>query len=319
MMSNKKLTKKERQFQKALAASREPKVKKLPKTAIGRFLTNSKSNRSVAGSISLLFFLFLFALVSLFPVIFMVSNAFKPLNELFIFPPKLFVMQPTTANFSDLFELLSNSLVPFLRYVFNTLFIVLLGSVGHVLLSSMAAFPLAKFKFPGVKLLNRMILLSLMFSAAVTAVPNFMMLSWLRLIDTYWAVILPSLSLSVGLFLMKNFMEQVPDALIDAAMIDGCNYFLMLWRIVMPAVKPAWITLFIISFQGLWGNTGGNFLYKENIKPLSAMLGQIAGGGVGRTGVVAAISLMMFIIPVVIFIISQSNVLETMTTSGIKE
>lgn len=318
MTNKKKLTKKERQFQKALAAS-QPKAKKLPKTALGRFLTSHKSNRSVGGSIALLLFLFLFALVSLFPVVFMVSNAFKPLNELFIFPPKLFVMQPTTANFSDLFELLSGSLVPFLRYLFNTLFIVLLGSIGHVILSSMAAFPLAKFKFPGVKLINRMILLALMFSAAVTAVPNFMILSNLRLIDTYWAVILPSLALSVGLFLMKNFMEQVPDALIDAAMIDGCNYFVMLWKIVMPAVKPAWITLFIISFQGLWGNTGGSFLYKENIKPLSAMLGQIAGGGVGRTGVVAAISLMMFVVPVVIFIISQSNVLETMTTSGIKE
>ena len=318
MTNKKKLTKKERQFQKALAAS-QPKAKKLPKTALGRFLTSHKSNRSVGGSIALLLFLFLFALVSLFPVVFKVSNAFNPLKELFIFPPKLFVMQPTTANFSDLFELLSGSLVPFLRYLFNTLFIVLLGSIGHVILSSMAAFPLAKFKFPGVKLINRMILLALMFSAAVTAVPNFMILSNLRLIDTYWAVILPSLALSVGLFLMKNFMEQVPDALIDAAMIDGCNYFVMLWKIVMPAVKPAWITLFIISFQGLWGNTGGSFLYKENIKPLSAMLGQIAGGGVGRTGVVAAISLMMFVVPVVIFIISQSNVLETMTTSGIKE
>ena len=314
----KKLTRKERQFQKMLAAA-QPKPKKMPKTALGRFLTSHKSNRSVGGSITLLAFLFAFALLSLFPVVFMVSNAFKPLNALFIFPPKLFVMQPTTANFSDLFGLLANSLVPFLRYLFNTLFIVVLGSVGHVLLSSMAAFPLAKFNFPGVKLLNRMILLALMFSTAVTAVPNFMMLSWLRLIDTYWAVILPSLALSVGLFLMKNFMEQVPDALIDAASIDGCSYFHMLWKIVMPAVKPAWITLFIISFQGLWGATGGSFLYKENIKPLSAMLGQIAGGGVGRTGVVAAISLMMFIVPVTIFIISQSNVLETMTTSGIKE
>lgn len=314
----KRMSKKERQFQKALAQS-QTKAKKLPKTTIGRFLTSHKSSRSVGGSITLLVFLFLFALVSLFPVVFMVSNAFKPLNELFIFPPRLFVMQPTTANFSDLFELLSGSLVPFLRYTFNTLFIVLLGSIGHVLLSSMAAFPLAKFRFPGVKLLNRMILLALMFSAAVTAVPNFMILSQLRLIDTYWSVILPSLALSVGLFLMKNFMEQVPDALIDAAMIDGCNYFTMLWKIVMPAVKPAWITLFIISFQGLWGNTGGSFLYQENIKPLSAMLSQIAGGGVGRTGVVAAISLMMFLVPVIIFIISQSNVLETMTTSGIKE
>lgn len=313
-----KLARRQEKLRKKMLRSL-PRPKRLPRTAFGRFLTGSRANRSVGGSLALLIFLFLLALLMLFPVVFMVSNAFKPINELFIFPPKLFVLQPTLDNFYDLSDLLADSLVPLSRYLFNTAVIVLLGSLGHIFLSCMAAFPLAKFRFPGSRLLNQVVVLSLMFSSAVTAVPNYVIMSKLGLVDSYWAVILPALSMSLGLFLMKNFMEQVPDALIDAASIDGAGYFHMLWRIVMPAVKPAWITLFIVSFQSLWGATGGNFIYTENYKPLPAMLSQLSGSGVARTGVVAATSLLLFVVPVILFVVSQSNVLETMATSGIKE
>ncbi|MBR5379350.1 MAG: carbohydrate ABC transporter permease [Clostridia bacterium] len=304
-----------------MAREKKEKVRSLrySHTAIGRFLTDKHTNRSVSGSATLLVFLTVFALISLFPVVFMVSNAFKPINELFIYPPRLFFIQPTTSNFSELFAILADSLVPFLRYLFNTLFIVITGCVGHIVLSSMAAFPLAKFRFPGSELMSRIIVYSLMFTSSVTAVPTYMIMSRLRLVDTYWAVIFPAFSLPLGLFLMKNFMEQVPTALIDAASIDGSSYFGMLWRIIMPAVKPAWITLFIVCFQGLWGNSAGNFIYSESKKPLAAMLQNLSGSGVARTGVVAASSLFMFVVPLIAFIISQSNVMETMATSGIKE
>ena len=318
MKKKEKLTKNQKKIRRILRKA-EKKQKKLHHSAFARMITGGRSNRSTAGSVTLLVCLFLLALVMLFPVVFMVSNAFKPINELFIFPPRLFVIQPTMDNFYDLSELLADSLVPFSRYIFNTLFIVVLGSVGHILLSCMAAFPLAKFRFPGSKTLSSIVLMSLMFSSAVTAVPNYVMMSYLGLVNTYWSVILPAFAMSLGLFLMKNFMEQVPTALIDAASIDGASYFGMLWRVVMPAVKPAWITLFIVSFQSLWGATGGNFIYTENLKPLPAMLSQLTGSGVARTGVVAATSLLMFTVPVVLFVISQSNVLETMATSGIKE
>lgn len=318
MNTKEKLTKNQRKMAKIIRDAQK-KESKLKHSKFGRLMTNGKSNRSTAGGVAMLLFLLILSLVMLFPVVFMVSNAFKPINELFIFPPKLFVIQPTMDNFYDLSELLADSLVPFSRYIFNTLVIVVLGSVGHILLSCMAAFPLAKFRFPGSKTLSNLVVMSLMFSSAVTAVPNYVIMSYLGLVDSYWSVILPALSMSLGLFLMKNFMEQVPTALIDAASIDGSSYFGMLWRVVMPAVKPAWITLFIVSFQSLWGATGGNFIYTENIKPLPAMLNQLSGSGVARSGVVAAISLLMFIVPVVLFMISQSNVLETMATSGIKE
>ena len=318
MMSQSKPVYRSKKLERAIRKSQKG-MKLKPRNALTKALTKGRSNRSVTGSIVLLVVLFLLSLVMLFPVIFLVSNAFKPINELFIFPPKLFVIQPTLDNFTDLFDLLANSLVPFTRYLFNTLLIVLAGSIGHIILSSMAAFPLAKFKFPGSKTLSNIVTLSLMFTGAVTMVPNYVIMSRLGLVDTYWAIILPAFAMSLGLFLMKNFMEQVPDALIEAAQIDGASYFTTLWRIVMPAVKPAWITLFIVSFQTLWGNTAGNFIYTESMKPLPAMLAQISGSGVARAGVVAATSLLMFMVPVIVFIISQSNVLETMATSGIKE
>lgn len=317
-MKKAKLTKKQRKMRK-LQKQAFKGQKLMYRSKFARSLTNGRSNRSLSGSLTLLICLFLLSLVMLFPVIFMVSNAFKPINELFIFPPKLFVIQPTLDNFFDLGELLADSLVPFTRYLFNTLFIVIVGAVGHIVLCSMAAFPLSKFRFPGSKLMSNLVVMSLMFSTAVTAVPNYVIMSYMGLVDTVWSVILPALSMSLGLFLMKNFMEQVPTALIDAASIDGATYFTMLWRIIMPAVKPAWVTLFIVAFQTMWGATGANFIYTENIKPMAAMLNQLSGSGVARTGVVAATSLVMFIVPVVLFIISQSNVLETMATSGIKE
>ena len=304
-----------------MARQKTEKVRSLrfSHTAVGRFLTDKHTNRSVSGSMALLIFLTAFALVSMFPVVFMVSNAFKPINELFIYPPRLFVIQPTASNFSELFAIMADSLVPFARYLFNTLFIVLMGCVGHIVLSSMAAFPLAKFRVPGSEFMSKLIVYSLMFTSSVTAVPTYMIMSRLHLVDTYWAVIFPAFSLPLGLFLMKNFMEQVPTALIDAASIDGSSYFGMLWRIIMPAVKPAWITLFIVCFQGLWGNSASNFIYTESRKPLAAMLQNLSGSGVARTGVVAASSLFMFVVPLAAFIISQSNVMETMATSGIKE
>ena len=158
-----------------------------------------------------------------------------------------------------------------------------------------------------------------MVSSAVTAVPNYIILSRLGLIDSYWAIILPAYSSTLGLYLMKNFMEQIPSSLIESASLDGANEFVTLWRVVMPMVKPAWITLFIISFQTMWGITGGTYIYKEELKPLSYTLLQIASSGIARQGVMAAVSIIMFLIPTVIFIFMQSNVMQTMTTSGMKD
>ncbi len=278
-----------------------------------------KRRRSLAVDILLFILLAAFGIFSLFPLIFTVVNAFKPMSEIFIFPPKLTVDNPTLNNFYDLGFILESFDVPMSRYIFNTAVITGLGTLGTVLLGSMAAFALAKYEFPGSKMMSSLIVYALMFSASVTAIPNYLIMTYLGLVDTYWAVILTAVGGTLGLYLMKNFIVGIPDSLIEAATIDGANEFTIYWKIIMPLCKPAWITLIILSFQQMWGTTGGVFIYSEELKPVSYVLSQLVSGGIARTGVSSAVSLIMMTVPVVVFVISQSNVLETMSTSGMKD
>ena len=278
-----------------------------------------KRRRSLAVDILMFVLLGGFGIFSLFPLLFTVVNAFKPMSEIFIFPPKLTVDNPTLNNFYDLSFILESFDVPMSRYIFNTAVITGLGTLGTVLLGSMAAFALAKYEFPGSKLMSSLIVYALMFSSSVTAIPNYLIMTYLGLVDTYWAVILTAVGGTLGLYLMKNFIVQIPDSLIEAATIDGANEFVIYWKIIMPLCKPAWITLIILSFQQMWGTTGGVFIYSEELKPVSYVLSQLVSGGIARTGVSSAVSLIMMTVPVAVFVISQSNVLETMSTSGMKD
>lgn len=277
-----------------------------------------RRNRSMGGDVVLTILLTIFGLFSLYPLVYVIVNAFKPMSEVFIFPPRLTVDNPTLNNFFDLAAIIESFDIPFSRYAFNTFFITGLGTIGTVFLGSLAAFPLAKYEFPGSKLMSKLIVYSLMFSGSVTAIPNYFIMSKLNLIDTYWAVILPAVGGTLGLYLMKNFIVQVPDEMLEAAKIDGAGEFKTFCSVVMPLCKPAWITLIILSFQSMWGATGGTFIYSEELKPLSYVLSQIVSSGISRTGVSSAVSLIMLTVPITVFVISQSNVLETMATSGMK-
>ncbi len=242
------------------------------------------------------------------------------MDEQFLFPPSLFVKNPTLMNFYSVSSLMRESKVPFSRYIFNSIFVTLVGTVGHVIIASLAAYRIAKFNFPLKNAFFNMVVFSLMFAGTVTAIPNYLIMSNLNMIDSLAAIIIPAFSAPLGLFLMKQFMEQmVPDALIEAAQIDGSNGLQIFFRIVMPIVKPAWFTLIIFSFRDLWNSTGGNFIFTEELKTLPYALNNIMAGGISRTGASAAVALIMVIPPVVVFILSQSQVIETMATSGIKD
>jgi ABC-type glycerol-3-phosphate transport system permease component len=254
------------------------------------------------------------------PLVYAVSGAFKPLDELFLYPPTFFVRKPTMENFRNLSVLMSNSWVPFSRYIFNTVFLTLVGTAGHVLLASVAAFVLAKHRFPGQKLIFGLVIASLMFASQVTAIPNYIVMSYLGWIDDYRSLIIPAWGFPLGLFLMKQFIEQmVPDSLLEAARIDGAGELRTIFQVVMPIVKPAWLTLIIFSVQALWNNSGSVFIYSEELKPLSYALSQIIQGGIARTGAAAAVTVVMMAVPILTFVVTQSNILETMGTSGIKE
>jgi ABC-type glycerol-3-phosphate transport system permease component len=158
-----------------------------------------------------------------------------------------------------------------------------------------------------------------MFSGYVTQIPNFLIMNQLGWIDTYAAIIVPAFAMPIGFFLLKQFMDTVPMTLIEAAKIDGAKELSIFWRIVMPTVKPAWLTVMVFSVNNLWNTRASNFIFTEDLKPLPYALSQIAAGGVQRAGVSAAVTLFIMIIPITIFIGAQSNIIETMASSGIKE
>ena len=283
-----------------------------------RIYRKKRINRSRAGNIALFAVLLFFGAFSAYPLILTASNAFKPLDELFLFPPRLFPRNITFDNFRDLSELIGNSWIPFSRYFFNTILITTLGTLGHVLIASMCAYPIAKYNFPGKTLIFTLVVYSLMFAPQVTATPNYIIVSRLGLVDNPAAIILPAIGSSLGLYLMKQFMQQIPDDLIESAKIDGASEYRIFFQIVMPLVKPAWLTLIILLFQRLWITDGGAFIFSEELKPLSYALRQIAQGTIERAGTIAAVSFIMMIVPVVFFVVSQSRIVETFSHSGMK-
>ena len=280
----------------------------------------AKAYRSIGGNIGTFIFLLIIALFMLLPLVFVVSSAFKPLSELFIFPPKLFPMNPTLDNFKDLSSLLGDSWLPFSRYVFNSLAVTVIGTFGNIIFSSMAAYVLSKHNFPGKNILFQTVVLSLLFSTVVTGIPNYIIITKLHMINTVWALILPLLPSSLGLFLMKQFMDQmIPDTLLEAARLDGAGENRIFFSICLPLVKPAIMTLLIYSFQGIWNSTGGSYIFDEKLKTLPTALNNIITSGISRTGVSSAVSLLLILPPIVVFLFAQSNVLQTMATSGMKD
>jgi ABC-type glycerol-3-phosphate transport system permease component len=298
---------------KELPKSLQPKVKRR------LFRRERKINRSAAGNGLLFCLMAICGVFMVMPLVMIVNNSLKPLDEIFQFPPRIFVRYPTLENFSDLFVLMSDSWVPFSRYILNTVIITGCGTLGHVMVASMAAYPLAKHKFRGQKQLMSLVILSMMFSWTVTQIPNYMIITVLGINNTHFALILPAMQFGMGLYLMKQFMEQIPDSLIESARLDGAGEFRIFWQIIMPNVKPAWLTLAIFQFQNLWANTGYLFLRDEELRPLQHAMQFIVQGGVQRAGAAAAVAFILAAIPITFFLVCQSYILETMTTSGLKD
>lgn len=280
----------------------------------------SKLNRSYGGDIFINLMLLVFGAFMFLPMVYAISNSLKPLDELWMFPPRFFVNNPTLKNFTELFRIMETSDVPFSRYIFNTVFISVVGTFGHLIIASLCAFALAKHPFPGRNWIFNMITMALMFNGTVLAIPNFIIMVKIGWVDTYAALIIPAFASSLGLYLMKQFIEQmIPDTVLEAARIDSAGELQIFFRIVMPMVKPAWLTLIIFSFQSLWGIGASQLIFKEQLKTVNYAISQILAGGVARAGAGAAAAVVMMIVPIVVFMLSQSRIVETMATSGMKE
>lgn len=287
-------------------------------TTYVRRIRHRRLNRSKWGDFLIFLSLFFLGCFMALPFYLAVINSIKPLEEIFLYPPRFYVSRPVLDNYFVLSQVVQSLWVPFSRYLFNSAFVSIFATAAHLFLASMAAFSLAKFTFPGSRILFNMVVLALLFTPEVTFLPRYIVMAKLGMINTYWAMILPWIAAPLGLFLMKQFMTQLPDSLIESAMIDGARMPTIYWRIAMPNVKPAYLTAILLVFQAIWNNPATGLVFNEELKLLPVALRQIAGAGVGRAGVSAAARMVMLVPPVLTFIIVQRNVLQTMAHSGIK-
>lgn len=277
-------------------------------------------NRSAGGDTGITIVLTIMGLFMFLPMYYVVIQAFKPLDELFMFPPRFYVINPTLDNFGDLFVLLSDSWVPFSRYIFNTVFITICGTCGNLVFSSMAAYSLAKLRFPGRNAIFQIIVMSLMFHSTVNQVTHFIILSAFGWVDTYLSIIVPSMASTMGLYLMKQFMQSsVPDTVLESARLDGASEFRTFLIIAMPMVKPAWLTLIIECFKSLWNSGSSIYIHSEELKTFNYAINQIVTGGIARSGAGAAATVVMMAVPILVFVLNQSQIIETMGSSGMKD
>ena len=281
--------------------------------------SNKQAGRKIGGTVAIFAFLTILGLFMLFPIYLILVMSIKPVEELFIFPPKLYAIRPTLDNFSDMFEVLNSNRVPFSRYVFNSVAVTVSVTVLQCIFASMAAFVLAKCKFPGSKFINGVIVVALLYQSNVIYIMQYIVMAKLGLIDNPLALILPSIASPMGLFLMRQSISQVPDAMIEAAKVDGAGLFRICWQIVMPNQKPALMTIIIFAFQAAWRIEAGSVVFQEQYKTLPTVVNQAATAGLARAGVAAAAAVFMLIPPIVVFMLAQRQVIETMAHSGIKD
>lgn len=284
----------------------------------GIFKIHKRVSRSTGGTITIFILLMIAALFMVLPLVYSIINAFKPLDELFLFPPKFFVKRPTIINFVMLFQVAASTLIPFSRYIFNSVFISGLTTALHVLISSMAAYPLAKYRLK-VKWLFQVVVTAMLFNSTVLWLPQYVILSRLHAINTYWVYVLPYVASPLGLFLMKQFMEQVPTSLIEISQIEGANQWIIFWRVVMPQVRPGWLTLIVFCFQNIWNVQPLNMVFDEQLKMMNMAITQITSAGISRLGVSMAAGVLLMLPPMLVFVFTQNSIVETMAFSGIKE
>lgn len=276
--------------------------------------------RSKAGNVFYVLFLIAFGLFSVLPLIYCICTSFKPIDELLIFPPKFFVSRPTLENYAVLPSLLSNMRIPLSKYIFNSVFITIITTSLYVFISTAAGFVLSKTKMRINKPLITGVQVALLFNTFTLAIPQYLIFSYLGMVDTYWIYILPYCASSMGVFLMKQYIDgSVPEALLEAARIDGAGQLRIFSQIVVPMTKPCMLTLTLFGFQAVWSTVPDGTIFNETLKTLPTIMANISSGGIARSGSAMAVTVLMMIPPILIYMVTQSNVLESMNSAGIKE
>ena len=261
-------------------------------------------------------------IITILPILFTISHAFKPIEELYAYPPKFFASRISLDNFRALVNATSQTDIPFGRYLFNSIFVSIAVILLSLFLSSLAAFAFTYLNFKGKKFLYAANQLAIMFIAIAVAVPRFMIITYLGIANTYFAHIIPLIAMPVGIFLLKQFMEQIPRELNEAAIIDGATKWQVYWHVTIPMIKPALATVSILAFQLVWNNveTSNLYIVDEALKTLPYYFGTLtlSTNSIAAQGIQAAASLIIFLPNLILFIILQKHVMNTMAYSGIK-
>ncbi|MBQ8582359.1 MAG: carbohydrate ABC transporter permease [Ruminococcus sp.] len=281
--------------------------------------SNRQAGRKIGGTVGIFLFLTLLGIFMVLPIYLMLVMSVKPTEELFVFPPKFWTLRPTLDNFADMFARIRQNRVPFSRYIFNSVFVTASVTFLQCVFVSMAAFVLAKCRFPGSKFINGFIVAALLYQSNVIYIMQYMVMAKLDMINTLWSLILPAVASPMSLFLMKQSIKQMPDAIIEAAKVDGAGLFRICWQVVMPNQKPAFMTMIIFAFQASWNIRSGSLIFDEQYKTLPTAVEQAASSGMATAGIAMAAAVFVLIPPMIVFILAQRQVIETMAHSGIKE
>lgn len=262
-------------------------------------------------------FLVLLGLLILAPFFWLLVNSFIPQSSALTLPPKWLPLPFTLDNYRQVF-----SLIPFGLMVLNSLKISLIVTVGALITSSLAAYALARLNFPGKNIIFLLFLSALMVPTQVTAIPTFILIRSLGLLDTHEAVYLPALISVLGIFLLRQFFLTIPRELEDAARLDGAGYLRILWMVILPLARPALASLAIFVFQATWNDFFWPNLFLSTPDKMTLPVGLVSlqspyGGGAPPTVIFAAISLLL--VPILlVFSFAQRSITESIAASGLK-
>lgn len=276
-------------------------------------------SRSKAGTFGIFLFLALMGLFMAVPLVYTVLQSIKPIEEYYIYPPRFFVMSPTADNYKMILDSVDTLGVPFTRYLFNAVFTTVVGTGVYLVIALITAYPIAKSRLRFVGILNAALVYAMLFHNDTMALVRFLVMSKLRIVDTYLAVILPNLASTMGIYLLVQFMRNsVPDSVLEAARIDGAGEFRILFSIVAPSVKAGWLTALIFVFQAYWNSGSGSYIYSENLKHIATVMSSIAGSGITRTGAGMAVTIVLMLPTIAVFLWNQRSIMNTMAHSGLK-
>jgi multiple sugar transport system permease protein len=255
-------------------------------------------------------------LTMLLPLLWMISTSLKSSGEVFLLPPKWLPNPPQWDNYVKLFEFL-----PFERFLFNSLKISGLATLGALISCSMAAFAFARMRFPGRNLLFAIILATLMIPYHVTLIPLFALYRRLDWLGTHLPLTVPYFfGTAFGIFLIRQFFLTIPQELVDAARIDGCTFIQIYYKIFLPLAKPALATLGIFTFLGSWNNLIGPLIYLNEVPTMTVTLGLtlLTTQSNGRWELIQAGAVISILPMIIIFLIGQEHFIQGIARTGLK-